>query len=116
VSFEFPRVCELLRHRLTRLCLCSRSQEYAKSLLDIEDALDETLGDAWDFSRDPIEIDVSVDVSFVRQSLLLNPSPPVIPFLVPGLLHHVYTGADPALMLMLMLTTSVGPVVAVDTP
>jgi hypothetical protein len=34
-------------------------QDYAKSLLDIEDALDETLGDAWDFSRDPIEIDVS---------------------------------------------------------
>lgn len=34
-------------------------EEYAIQLLKIEDALDESLGDAWDFSMDPIALDVS---------------------------------------------------------
>ena len=32
-------------------------EEYASQLLDIEDALDESLGDAWDYSYDPIALD-----------------------------------------------------------
>lgn len=32
--------------------------EYADQLRGIEDALDETLGDAWDFSLDPIALQV----------------------------------------------------------
>ncbi len=32
--------------------------EHAKQLSKIEDALDETLGDAWDFNLDPITLHV----------------------------------------------------------
>lgn len=32
--------------------------EYAEQLRKIEDALDETLGDAWDFNLDPITLQV----------------------------------------------------------
>ena len=34
--------------------------EYAEQLRKIEDALDETLGDAWDFNLDPITLQVGV--------------------------------------------------------
>ena len=34
-------------------------EEYSSQLLGIEEALDETLGDAWDFMLDPIALQVS---------------------------------------------------------
>ena len=34
-------------------------EDYAKGLLDVEDALDESRGDAWDYTLDPISLDVS---------------------------------------------------------
>lgn len=35
-------------------------KEYSTQLKGIEEALDETLGDAWDFTFDPIALHVSV--------------------------------------------------------
>lgn len=38
-------------------------KEYAQQLKGIEEALDETLGDAWDFTFDPIALQVSIDAN-----------------------------------------------------
>lgn len=51
-------------------------EEYAIQLLKIEDALDESLGDAWDFSMDPIALDVRscVLVACAHAPALLRPA------------------------------------------
>jgi hypothetical protein len=37
-------------------------EEYASQLKGIEDALDEWIGESWDFSLDPIQLQVRIDV------------------------------------------------------
>ena len=38
-------------------------EEYATQLKGIEDALDEWTGESWDFSLDPIELQVRMNIS-----------------------------------------------------
>ena len=52
-----PRLAEIVAEvqlRKYRIFL----EDYAKGLLDVEDALDESRGDAWDYTLDPISLDV----------------------------------------------------------
>jgi WASH complex subunit 7 len=44
------------------------TSKYADQLREVEDALDETLGDAWDFNLDPLALQVGV-ASQSRESL-----------------------------------------------
>ena len=47
--------------------------EHAKQLSKIEDALDETLGDAWDFNLDPITLHVCGCFFFLVELNLAGP-------------------------------------------
>ena len=54
---------------------CQFLTEYAGQLSGIELALDETLGDAWDFTLDPISLQVSSTTKKSFYSIHTNPHP-----------------------------------------
>ena len=45
-------------------------EEYASQLKGIEDALDEWIGESWDFSLDPIQLQVRYEVRLICNTLL----------------------------------------------
>lgn len=49
-------------------------EEYASQLKRIEDALDDSVGDVWDFSLDPIALKVFIYLIHVETVIFLVPS------------------------------------------
>lgn len=47
-------------------------EEYASQLKAIEDALDETVGDSWDFTLDPIALQVRTRLKYYMQSTMFD--------------------------------------------